>query len=215
MALYQGDLLPGFYIEEVPEFEQWLERERSRLRGRALHAVRELSERDEAAGKLAAALDWARRASSLDPLDETAVRRLMTLLDRSGDRADATRAYDELAARLHTELDVEPSPETTALMETIRSRRFTTGEVPRVTHDETRADTINDVGSRPSSVARRPSMAAVLAATAAGIAVVVSPAGRFSAAIDRRRRWTRRRASPSFHSPSSARPRTRPSASRW
>lgn len=173
LALYQGDLLPGFYIEDAPEFEHWLERERSRLRGRAAQAARELSEREEAGGNRGPALDWARRASLLDPLDEIAVRRVMVLLDRSGDRADAARVYDELATRLRTELDVEPAPETTALMETIRNRRYTTGEVPRVTHDEPRADTVNAVVSGPSAVARRPSTAAILAGVAAGIAIVV------------------------------------------
>jgi DNA-binding SARP family transcriptional activator len=44
------------------------------------------------------------------------------MLDRIGDRAGAIKLYEEFAARLRADLDVEPSPETTALVKTIRSR---------------------------------------------------------------------------------------------
>jgi DNA-binding SARP family transcriptional activator len=44
------------------------------------------------------------------------------MLDRIGDRAGAVKLYEEFAARLRTDLDVEPSPETSALVKAIRSR---------------------------------------------------------------------------------------------
>jgi tetratricopeptide (TPR) repeat protein len=45
----------------------------------------------------------------------------MSLHERTGDRAGALRAYDELAARLEREFDARPAPETTALAESIRT----------------------------------------------------------------------------------------------
>lgn len=125
MALYGGDLLPGFHIDEAPEFDQWLERERTRLRGRAVQAARELSEREQSQGRIAPSIEWARRAAALEPYDESIVRRLMTLLDAANDRAGALRTYDEFAARLHNELETEPAPETAAVMEAIRDRSVT------------------------------------------------------------------------------------------
>jgi serine/threonine-protein kinase len=130
MALYRGDLLPGFYIEEAAEFEQWLERERVRLRARAVQAARLLSEREEAGGRLDEAIGWARRAASLEPYDEAIVRRLMTILDSSADRAGALRTYEEFSARLRSELESEPAAETVALMCAIRDR-VTSAPVPR------------------------------------------------------------------------------------
>jgi serine/threonine-protein kinase len=122
MALYQGDLLPGFYIEETSDFEQWLERERARLRGRAVQASRLLSEREEVAGHFDEAIRWARRAATLEPFDEAIVRRIMTLLDTSADRAGALRTYEEFSTRLRSEFEAEPAAETVALMDAIRER---------------------------------------------------------------------------------------------
>jgi serine/threonine-protein kinase len=53
--------------------------------------------------------------------DERVLRRAMTLLDRLGDRAGAIKMYDEFASRLRADLEVEPSSETTALANSIRS----------------------------------------------------------------------------------------------
>jgi hypothetical protein len=38
LELYQGDLLEGFFVAAAPEYEHWLERERSRLRSQAARA---------------------------------------------------------------------------------------------------------------------------------------------------------------------------------
>ena len=44
MQLYRGDLLPGFIIDEAPEFDQWLERERSQLQRDAAVAASKTSD---------------------------------------------------------------------------------------------------------------------------------------------------------------------------
>src|SRR2546430_17471625 len=40
---------------------------------------------------------WARRATEIGPYDESALRRLLRLLDHVGRRADAVREYEEFA----------------------------------------------------------------------------------------------------------------------
>lgn len=123
LELYRGDLLEGLFVTgAAAEFDEWLAGERSRLRGRAADAARALYEGAAAAGSAGEAVRWARWASALDPSDERAARRLMVLLDAGGDRAAALRVYDELAACLARLYEVEPSPETRALVEEVRRR---------------------------------------------------------------------------------------------
>ncbi len=121
LDLYRGDLLEGFFVSGVPEFERWLEAERARLRERAAGAARTLAENAEAACDSSLAVRWVRRAIDLSPYDEGLIRQLIGLLDQAGDRAAAVHAYEEFSARLKDALDVEPSAETEALVEAIRS----------------------------------------------------------------------------------------------
>ncbi len=123
LELYRGSLFNGFHVSEVPEFERWLDEERERLRRRACEGAQLLIERDETARNPVGAARWAQRLTELSPFDETAVRRLVELLDRAGDRAGAVRAYEEFARRLGRDLEVEPSAQTRVVMEGIRTRQ--------------------------------------------------------------------------------------------
>ncbi|MGH7476965.1 MAG: BTAD domain-containing putative transcriptional regulator [Longimicrobiales bacterium] len=131
LALYQGELLEGLFLSEAPLFERWLDAERSRLQELARGAAWRLAAGCEADGDLGGAVHWARRALASAPYDEAAFRRLLELLDRSGDRASAVREYEVFATRLRDELEVEPSPETQSAVEGIRARA-TPNELPRL-----------------------------------------------------------------------------------
>ncbi len=120
LELYRGDLLSGFFLEEVPMFERWLESERIRLRGHAARAARTAAEQCESDRNLTQALSWARRAVELADSDERAVRRLIELSARLGDRSGALQAYDNFARHLASEFEAEPSAETLALVERVR-----------------------------------------------------------------------------------------------
>ena len=122
LDLYRGDLLAGFFSEGGGGFEEWLERERARLRSSAAKAARALAEARESESNFTTAVAIARRAVDLSDLDERVVRELLELLDRLGDRAGAIHAYDEFARRLARELDAEPAAETKALVDRIRQR---------------------------------------------------------------------------------------------
>jgi TolB-like protein/DNA-binding SARP family transcriptional activator len=121
LALYRGELLAGFHISAAPDFEHWLDQERSRLRQRAGEAGWGLAAARERNGDASGAVEAARRAADLAPTDETALRRLVLLLERLGDRAAAVRAYDAFAWRLEGEYELEPSAETQTLMARIRA----------------------------------------------------------------------------------------------
>ncbi|MGH7564337.1 MAG: AfsR/SARP family transcriptional regulator, partial [Gemmatimonadota bacterium] len=110
LELYRGPLLDGFHVAgAAEEFEHWVDAERERLELRAVRAARDLSDQAEKDGDRTGAIRWARRALALRPLDEEAMRRLMRLLDGSGDRAGALNAYVDFVALLQGDLGVEPS----------------------------------------------------------------------------------------------------------
>lgn len=122
MDMYGGDLLPGFFVSDAVEFERWLEAERLRLRRIAASCCWRLAEQYEAGGDAVGCSKWARHAVDLAPFDEGAVHRLIELLDRIGNRAGALGAYDHFARRLRAEYAAEPSPETEALVDRVRTR---------------------------------------------------------------------------------------------
>jgi len=123
LEIYRGELLEGFFVSgATPEFEQWLDSERQRLRRRASESAWLAAEQQAAAGKQSAAAQLARRAAGLAPDDEAVLRRLISALDELGDRSGAVHAYEKFASRLAAEYAVEPSIQTKALIEAVRSR---------------------------------------------------------------------------------------------
>ncbi len=98
LDVYGGPFLKGFHVSDAVEFEHWAERRRTDLEKRAREAVARLAE-ELADDDPAAAARWARRGLAIDPLDESALRRYVRLLDVAGDRSGAVRAYERLGAR--------------------------------------------------------------------------------------------------------------------
>jgi DNA-binding SARP family transcriptional activator/tetratricopeptide (TPR) repeat protein len=121
LDLLRGELAPGLYVSEAAGFEEWLESRRADIRRRAAAGAWTLCREAESAGAPALATGWARRAMEHDPDDERGLRRLLTLLIRSGDAAGAAQTYAAFEERMRREYGVAPSPETTALRRAIPS----------------------------------------------------------------------------------------------
>jgi DNA-binding SARP family transcriptional activator len=151
LALYGGDLLPGLFVSDAPQFEQWLEEERSRLRRRASDAAWRLARQHAAEGDAAAAEHVARRAAGLTPGDEVAVCQLIGVLEQVGNFSAAIRAYEQFAETHVAEYGVPPAAETRALVQRIRTRVVAV-EAPRA--------------DKPSAAAAPPITAAGVAAPA-------------------------------------------------
>jgi len=103
----------------VGEDAPWVTTRRERLRD---ILVRSLDCRVEALmwnGELALAQEHARAAVELEPFRESGYRRLMQVLVKRGDRAEAVRVYQDCKRRLAEELGVAPSTETESLMRTV------------------------------------------------------------------------------------------------
>jgi SARP family transcriptional regulator, regulator of embCAB operon len=102
---------PFLVGEEAP----WVVTRRERIRE---ILVRALDCRVEALlwnGELALAQDQARVAVELEPFRESGYRRLMQVLLKKGDRAEAVRVYNECRRLLADELGVTPSSEIESL----------------------------------------------------------------------------------------------------
>ena len=120
--MYGGEFLPGLFLDDAADFEEWLEITRARLRDLATSAAVTAAEQAWAAGDYAQTIRAARRAVAIAPNDERATRRLVAALDRIGDRGAAIAAYDALAQRTHSDFGVLPSAETQALIASVRTR---------------------------------------------------------------------------------------------
>ena len=121
LDLYRGDFLTGFFIDAAPDFDHWLQSQRARLRGEAARAAERAGRALELKGDIRGALDFARRSLELANNDERALRKLLELQDRVGDRAGALASYSSFAGLLAAEYQTTPSVETQRMIERIRS----------------------------------------------------------------------------------------------
>lgn len=122
---YGGPLLDGFHVDDAPEFERWLDAERSRLARQYGETLAHLGAAAEQAGVWAEAAGWWARAVEHDPLNSHLVLQQVRALAAIGDRANAIKVADAHARRLREELDLEPDAEVLARIERIRR-----GEMP-------------------------------------------------------------------------------------
>jgi DNA-binding SARP family transcriptional activator/tetratricopeptide (TPR) repeat protein len=130
--LYRGELLPGLYFHGAsPEFEAWLEGERESLRTRLVRGLWDAHAAAAAADDRRAALALGKRALELDPFHEAGLRRVMTLLQREGEDAEALQLFRRFRHRLSTELELTCSPETEALAARIAARDGAAGLLVR------------------------------------------------------------------------------------
>ena len=122
LDLYRGPFLNGIHVSESSsELDQWIEGSRSRYSRLAAVSAWSEAEAHRKSGDPASASTLARRAYDISPDDEAGLRRLLIFLDELGDRASALSIYDAFARRLSGDGE-EPSPETKAALEVVRSR---------------------------------------------------------------------------------------------
>ena len=112
--LYRGDLLEDWD-------EDWCLLEREQLRHRYTCTLRGLSEGFERLHRYDLALRFARKAAEVDPMSETMQRAVMRLLAMTGDRVSAVSHFNRFATLARSELGVEPSIETMALLGRIKA----------------------------------------------------------------------------------------------
>jgi DNA-binding SARP family transcriptional activator len=115
---YRGEFLSGISLPDAPEFEAWLEAQRTHWRGVESELLDRLATVQIHDGDLCPALTTLERSISVDPDDESAWTRLIETQLQLQDRAGARRtwmAYRETVA----DLDAQPGAAIRALAQRI------------------------------------------------------------------------------------------------
>ncbi|MEP7087531.1 MAG: BTAD domain-containing putative transcriptional regulator [Gemmatimonadota bacterium] len=108
VAAYGGPFLDGFYLSDAPDFEHWVEEERSRLAQRHSAALEALARDAASHGDVVAAAGWWRQLSQVEPLNSRVVVCYMEALCTAGDRPSALRFAKTYETLLREEFDAEP-----------------------------------------------------------------------------------------------------------
>ncbi len=119
-ALYTGPFLDGFFLDDTPEFERWVDRERERLAGAYAKALEDLAEAAEGREDFRVAAEWWKKRAAHDPYDSRAALRLMQALEAGGNPAGALRHAARHRRLLQEELGIGPPGEVAALTERLR-----------------------------------------------------------------------------------------------
>jgi DNA-binding SARP family transcriptional activator len=109
--LYDGPFMRGFVLGEE-RFDHWISAERQRLHELALDLHRRLIMVQIRDGDMDGAVETARRALDLDPLQEPVHRSLMRLYIDRGDHVAALAQYEQCAKVLRRELRIDPDHDT-------------------------------------------------------------------------------------------------------
>lgn len=121
VALYRGELLAGLVIPDAEAFDEQVAVWRQRLHHDAIWALRERLAAGTVSGDAGDTLDTVERLLELEPWDEAAHRRKMTMLAERGQRNAALAQFTALRVLLVNDLGIEPEDETVALANRIRN----------------------------------------------------------------------------------------------
>jgi DNA-binding SARP family transcriptional activator/TolB-like protein len=158
-ALYVGDLLEGFdfVAQDSTAFTGWLEAERERLRSIAVRSLSRLAKLYLEENEFDPAIRIGRRLLEIDDLNEDSYRLLMEIYALAGRRDQAVQVFNALAETLRRELDIEPGPESRALLEDIKSgrrRRKTNAEpqpLPATKDGSTKGTNVRPLSRQPAA----------------------------------------------------------------
>ena len=117
----QGQLLEQLDLDIDDTAGHWLERARQRVNARRSAVLLEIAQSLEDQRQWDAAVAIHDRLIAENPLDEAAVRRLMHLHFRHGNRNAALRVYRALAERVHEQQHKPPDAQTRELAELIEA----------------------------------------------------------------------------------------------
>ena len=121
VSAYTGPFLDGTYVDGAPEFDRWIDEERSRLAGEHRDALERLATAATRGGLHAEAVRWWRARYAAEPLHAPTSLRLMQALADAGDRDGAllhARAYEAL---VRAELELPPDPSVVRFADALRA----------------------------------------------------------------------------------------------
>src|SRR5688572_25949851 len=120
VTLYCGPFLDGFFANDAPELEQWVDRERARLAAGFARALEALAEEADANRDFSRAVEWWRLRATQDPYDSRVAIRFMRSLEASGNRAGAVQHGAIHQRMLQDDLGISAAPEVAEFAERLR-----------------------------------------------------------------------------------------------
>ncbi|NOK57379.1 MAG: hypothetical protein GFH27_549309n114 [Chloroflexi bacterium AL-W] len=121
--LHRGEMMEGLYLDDCPEFENWLLTAREQYQQQYINTLNTLTQYYTQTGEYHNALRYISRTLESDPLREDVQQQMMLLLARTGQWNAALAQYETCAQLLASELAVTPIEETTALYQRIKTAR--------------------------------------------------------------------------------------------
>ncbi|MFP4321824.1 MAG: ATP-binding protein, partial [Anaerolineales bacterium] len=138
LDLWRGPLLPGFTLRDCFMFNEWVQHETFDLERKIAQLLQRLIACYRQLGEWEHAIALAHQLITQDDLNEASYRLLMSLHLAAHQVHDVMRVYEACVAMLDTQLGLEPSPETEALLQRARASQtdehraisFVTSAVP-------------------------------------------------------------------------------------
>lgn len=124
LALYNGNFLDGFFIDDCATFEEWRLLTREQLQHQVTKAVGLLADAYTNEGNFVKALAYARQRVTYDPWQEEGHRQIMRLLALIGEHGQALSHYESYRQNTDVQLAIIPAPETTILYEQIKAGEY-------------------------------------------------------------------------------------------
>ena len=118
---YRGPFLDGFFLSDAPEFERWVESERSRFATSYASALERLARNADAAGEHDAATRWWGVLTDVDPLSSRYAAGRIRALAAAGEHAAALQFARRYEARVAQELETRVDPAITKLVNGVRT----------------------------------------------------------------------------------------------
>lgn len=130
VTYYRGSLLQGISITGAYAFEEWLNIQREVFHQQAVDAFIRFLAIHETRGDYDAILSNAPKLLALEPWHEETHRQIIRAHYQKGNRSRAITQYQDLKNNMLSELGLEPSPATTALIKQIETDPDSIASIP-------------------------------------------------------------------------------------
>ncbi|HUQ98584.1 MAG TPA: BTAD domain-containing putative transcriptional regulator [Gemmatimonadaceae bacterium] len=148
---YLGAFLDGFHLNDAPEFERWLDAERSRLHYSYLGALKKLAQQADAKFDHATSVRWWRKLSEADPVSSNNAADYIRALLNAGDHTAALQYAEHYQSVVRRELGTNVGPAIANLVADIRAHTATGRISPG--RSQEKSETIRPPMPRAESVA--------------------------------------------------------------
>ena len=120
LALYGGEFMEGFFVNDAGDFSQWVDGERDELKRLYGETLERAAAARAAAGNPGGTAEAWRRRAAVDPYDTRVALELMKALAASGQRGAAIQHARLHGQLLEQEFGAEPDPQVEALAAELR-----------------------------------------------------------------------------------------------